>query len=104
MIGDEACNQFAALTRPTSTENGGETMFVNVETKTIQSQRDDKNRTLVIEVLPDERKVLKLECGEESLSQVGIGYNDYTPILAFERDNDSQFYACDDSNNGTAKV
>ncbi len=79
-------------------------MFVNVETMTIQSERGGRNRTLVIEVLPDERKILKLECGEESLSQVGIGWQGFTPILMLERDKDSQFYACDAAANGTTQV
>lgn len=104
MLGNDTCNQFGSLTKPSTPENDAVMLFVNVETKTIQSQRDGRNRTLTIEVRPDERKILKLECGEENLSQVGVGWQGYTPVLTLERDMDSQFYACDDAGNGTAHV
>ncbi|KAJ4148496.1 hypothetical protein LMH87_002962 [Akanthomyces muscarius] len=91
--GQSDCNQVATLA---SDDTASQTFFVNVESGVILSAHEGKQRILTLEEAENENKVLKLECGEEAISQLGISFHNSTPILALKRDVDSQFYACRD--------
>ncbi|KAJ3494220.1 hypothetical protein NLG97_g4221 [Lecanicillium saksenae] len=95
--GQRNCNQIGTLVNDGSP---GQTFFVNVESGTIQSEADGRRRILTLEENHDKEKVLKLECGEEAISELGIDFPNSVPTLVLERDNDSQFYACQDETGG----
>lgn len=91
--GESSCNQIGNLV---GDDAAGQTFFVNIESGTIQSEQDGRRRILTLEENRSNEKVLKLECGEEALSELGISFPHSDPVLALMRDNDSQFYACQD--------
>lgn len=87
------CNQFSGLS---SDDRAAQHFFVNLESHTIQSKHDNKTQKLTLEKNHRGQKVLKLECGEEALSELTIRFENSVPLLALQRDKDSQFYACQD--------
>lgn len=98
--GQSDCNQVGTLV---SDDIASQTFFVNVESGVILSAYDGKQRILTLEEDEDGIKALKLECGQEALSQLGISFRGSAPVLSLKRDVDSQFYACR-GENGTVGV
>lgn len=99
--GQSTCHELGQLT---GDDNRGQDFWVNVESGIIQAEQGGTRRILTLEEDQTGKKVLKLECGEEAISQVGISFEGSTPVLALERDRDSQFYACQNMATGAVGV
>ncbi len=98
--GQSDCSQISSLVND---DSASQTFFVHVESEAILAEHKGKQRTLTLEEEGNGNKVLKVDCGGDALSQLGVSFHGAVPVLALKRDVDSQFYACKDET-GTVGV